>query len=67
MIIVEVGRHRILTSGGAPDVLTGAYALARLVTQATDRIQIVAGGGLQLENAQTVARITQGRHFHGSL
>jgi hypothetical protein len=50
MIIVGVGCHRILTSGGAPNVLTCAYALARFVTQATDRIQIAAGhfhGSLQ--------------------
>jgi copper homeostasis protein CutC len=65
--VIAAGCHRILTSGGAPDVLTGADALARLVTQAADRIQIAAGGGLRLENAQTVARIAQARHFHGSL
>ena len=65
--VIAAGCHRLLTSGGAPDVLTGAYVLARLVTQAADRIQIAAGGGLRLENAQTVARISQARHFHGSL
>src|SRR5882757_7272486 len=65
--VISTGCDRRLTSGGAPDVLTGADALARLVTQAADRIQIAAGGGLRLKNAQTVARITQTRHFHGSL
>jgi copper homeostasis protein len=65
--VIATGCDRILTSGGAPDVLTGADALGRLVTRAADRIQIAAGGGLRLENAQTVARITQTRHFHGSL
>ena len=65
--VISTGCDRILTSGGAPDVLTGADVLARLVTQAADRIQIAAGGGLRLENAQAVARITQTRHFHGSL
>ena len=65
--VISTGCDRILTSGGAPDVLTGADALARLVTQAGDRIQIAAGGGLRLKNAQTVVRITQARHFHGSL
>jgi copper homeostasis protein len=65
--VISTGCDRILTSGGAPDVLAGADTLARLVTQAADRIQIAAGGGLRLENARTVARITQARHFHGSL
>ena len=65
--VISTGCDRLLTSGGAPDVLTGADALARLVTQAADRIQIAAGGGLRLGNAQAVARITQTRHFHGSL
>jgi copper homeostasis protein len=65
--VIASGCHRILTSGGAPDVLAGADMLARLVTRSSGRIEIAAGGGLQLENAQTVARITQARHFHGSL
>jgi len=65
--VIATGCHRLLTSGGAPDVLSGADTLAGLVTQAADRIQIAAGGGLRLENAQAIARITQTRHFHGSL
>jgi copper homeostasis protein len=65
--VIATGCHRILTSGGAPDVLAGSDALARLVTRASHRIQIAAGGGLRPENAQAVARITQARHFHGSL
>jgi copper homeostasis protein len=65
--VIATGCDRILTSGGALDVLAGADTLARLVARASDRIQIAAGGGLRLENAQVVARITQARHFHGSL
>jgi len=65
--VIATGCHRLLTSGGAPDVLSGADALARLAVQASDRIVIAAGGGLRLENAREVARTTQARHFHGSL
>ncbi len=65
--VIATGCTRVLTSGGAPDVLTGAPTLARLVQQAGSRIDVAIGGGLRLENAQAVARITAGRHFHGSL
>jgi copper homeostasis protein len=65
--VITTGCHRILTSGDAPDVLTGADTLARLVTRAATRIDIAAGGGLRLSNANEVRRRTGARHFHGSL
>jgi len=65
--VIATGCDRVLTSGGQPDVLAGAAALAPLVTQAGDRIVIAAGGGLRLQNAAAVARITNATHFHGSL
>jgi copper homeostasis protein len=65
--IIAVGCHRILTSGGEPDVVMGAANLARLVKLAGDRIDIAAGGGLRLSNAASVAHNTQARHFHGSV
>jgi copper homeostasis protein len=65
--VIATGCHRILTSGGAPDVLAGAEGLARLVTRAAGRIEIAAGGGLRLFNARDVLRRTGVRHFHGSL
>lgn len=65
--VIETGCARLLTSGGASSVLRGAAVLARLVVQAGERIEIAAGGGLTLENAQAVARISGASHFHGSL
>ena len=65
--VIAAGCQRILTSGGAPDVLAGADVLARLVTRAAARIDIAAGGGLRLSNAYEVRRRTGARHFHGSL
>ncbi len=65
--ILTTGCDRILTSGGQPDVLAGAPALAAVVTQAGDRIVIAAGGGLRYDNAATVTRLTNATHFHGSL
>jgi copper homeostasis protein len=65
--VISTGCTRVLTSGGAPDVLAGAPTLARLIRQAGARIEVAIGGGLRLENAETVAHLTGGRHFHGSL
>ena len=65
--VISTGCTRLLTSGGAPDVLTGAPTLARLIRQAGSRIDLAVGGGLRLGNARAVACLTGGRHFHGSL
>jgi copper homeostasis protein len=65
--VITTGCHRILSSGGAPDVLSGVDTLARLVSRAGGRIDIAAGGGLRLSNADEVRRRTGARHFHGSL
>ncbi|WP_263384038.1 copper homeostasis protein CutC [Granulicella arctica] len=65
--VIQAGCGRVLTSGGASDVETGASSLARLVKQAAGRIEIAVGGGLRLENAAALARSTGARHFHGSL
>ncbi|MES2390492.1 MAG: copper homeostasis protein CutC, partial [Acidobacteriota bacterium] len=65
--VIAAGCERLLTSGGAPDVLQGAEELARLVKQADGRIAIAAGGGLRLANAREVARVSGAPQFHGSL
>jgi copper homeostasis protein len=65
--VISAGCHRVLTSGGEDDVLTGADSLSRLVTQAADRIDIAVGGGLRIHNAREIARRTGAQHFHGSL
>jgi len=65
--VIAAGCHRVLTSGGAADVVAGSAMLARLVTCASDRIAVAAGGGLRLYNAREVSRLTRAQHFHGSL
>ena len=64
---IVAGCKRVLTSGGAPDVITGAASLARLVRQAAGRIEIAAGGGLRVVNVQQLAAAWGGQHYHGSL
>jgi copper homeostasis protein len=65
--VIAVGCDRVLTSGGEPDVLTGMFALARLVEQARGRIAVAVGGGLRLKDAARLARVTGATHFHGSI
>ncbi|HWZ52919.1 MAG TPA: copper homeostasis protein CutC [Granulicella sp.] len=65
--VIAAGCSRVLTSGGERDVVRGATPLALLVKQAAGRIDIAVGGGLRLNNAAGVARVTGARHFHGSL
>jgi copper homeostasis protein len=65
--VIETGADRLLTSGGAPDVLSGADSIARLCSQAGTRIEIMAGGGLQLANLVEVLRRSGVSCLHGSL
>lgn len=65
--VIAAGCHRVLTSGGAPDVVSGAQKIASLVSRAGDRIAIAAGGGLRLSNAKQVACRTHAAQFHSSL
>ncbi|NYF78163.1 copper homeostasis protein CutC [Granulicella arctica] len=65
--VIATGCDRLLTSGGQPDVVTGAASLAKLVAQAAGRIEIAIGGGLRLQDAAALARLTGAQHFHGSM
>ncbi len=65
--VISAGCHRLLSSGGAPDVYAGAERLRRLGEQADGRIAIAVGGGLRSETASEVARITGAVQFHGSV
>jgi copper homeostasis protein len=48
----EVGVSRILTSGGAATALEGASVISALVSQARNRIAIIAGGGVRDHNVR---------------
>jgi copper homeostasis protein len=65
--VIDTGADCLLTSGGAPDVLTGAEELGKLVRQAGERIQIMAGGGLRLGNLAEVLERSGVPCMHGSL
>lgn len=62
--LVDLGVTRILSSGGQPSALAGAEKLRRLVELAAGRIELMAGGGVNAENAAEVVRRTGVRQIH---
>ncbi|SEG16236.1 copper homeostasis protein [Bryocella elongata] len=64
--VIDLGCARVLTSGGAADVMAGLQALRGLTSQAAGRIRIAAGGGVRLENAASLLAV-HGLDLHGSL
>jgi copper homeostasis protein len=65
--VIKTGADRLLTSGGAPNVLTGASAIAHLHEQAAGRVEVMAGGGLRIANLLEVRRMTGVNCLHTSL
>lgn len=66
--LIESGFQRILTSGQAPDVLSGVETLKSMKLLAAGRIEIMAGGGVRAENAGKVIAYAQpdAIHFSGT-
>jgi copper homeostasis protein len=65
--VIATGVDCLLTSGGEQDVLAGAESIARLRMQAGKRLDVMAGGGLRLDNLGEVVRRTGVSFLHGSL
>jgi copper homeostasis protein len=65
--VIRTGVDCLLTSGGAANVLEGADQIGRLQSQAGDRLEVMAGGGLRLANLAEVVRRTGVTCLHGSL
>ena len=62
--LIDIGVHRVLTSGGKSTALDGVDLIAKLVDQARDRITIVAGGGIRESNVREVVERTRVREVH---
>lgn len=65
--VIATGADCLLTSGGEANVLTGSESIARVCRLARGRLDVMAGGGLRLENLATVVRKTGVSFLHGSL
>ena len=64
--IIALGCDRLLTSGQAPDALTGAPLIRTLIERAHGRITIMPGGGIDTHNVAAIAQATGAREFHTS-
>lgn len=64
--IIEAGCARILTSGLQPTAEAGIPLLRQLNEQASGRIIIMPGGGVNIQNARLILDQTGCREIHGS-
>lgn len=64
--IIELGCHRILTSGQMPKAEEGVELLHELVERASKRIIIMPGCGVNASNIAHIAEATGAREFHFS-
>lgn len=64
--LIELGIDRVLTKGSKTNATDGINTLKQLVAHASDRITIVAGGGVSTDNYQMIADATGVREVHGT-
>lgn len=64
--LVNAGCDRVLTSGGAPDVISGAATIASMKRRGEGRIIILAGGGVTCGNVAELLRLTGVSEVHAS-
>ena len=63
-VLLGLGVHRVLTSGGEATALAGVPRLSGLVRLAGDRLTVMAGGGIDESNAVRIARETGVKEIH---
>ncbi len=65
--VCATGADRLLTSGGERSCLQGVETIAQLVSLSRDRIIILAGGGIGLDNAAQIIEHTGVKEIHVGL
>ena len=65
--LVDLGIDRILTSGQCPSVRDGSKTVARMIDYARERIEILPGAGITLQNVNDVLAETGSRQIHIAL
>lgn len=65
--VYSIGADRILTSGGEQTAMQGLNTITQLVKAADGRIAIMAGSGIQPENARRMVEESGVRNLHAGL
>ena len=65
--VIASGAARILTCGGEGNADEGCVVVAQLVKAAGSRIEIVAGGGINAANLESVLQRSHAREIHSGL
>jgi len=64
--LIELGFVRVLTSGGQASAIEGASVLEKLIIQAGERITIMPGAGIHIDNIASLTALTGAKEFHAS-
>lgn len=64
--IISIGFKRILTSGKAASAMAGLSEISKLVRLANDRIIIMPGSGINVNNLKQILDHSKCREFHCS-
>lgn len=64
--LISLGVVRVLTSGAAESAFNGIKTIKKLVNQANNRIEIMAGAGINPSNIKEIAAKTGVKNFHSS-
>ena len=65
--LIDIGVTRVLTSGQMPAAEQGAANIKDYIRRAAGRIQILPGGGIRVDNAPALVRVTGADQVHASL
>lgn len=64
--LIELGCHRVLTSGLHPTAIEGADIISNLVNLSESKIKIMAGSGVKSQNLKSLANKTKAPAYHAS-
>ncbi|HHH50479.1 MAG TPA: copper homeostasis protein CutC [Saprospiraceae bacterium] len=62
--LIQLKVNRILTSGQQHTAIEGKALIAKLVMQANDKISILAGSGINIDNVEELIQTTQVKEIH---
>jgi copper homeostasis protein len=63
-ILIGLNADRVLTSGLAKDAFTGRDVISRLIKQASNKIIVIPGSGINTDNVSEIIRVTGAKEIH---